>query len=120
MCIRDRHRCCRFAHTIKGGHGGRLAGDAPEDSIMRVKLRVLASVLSVALATGGIGKAAAQSTVEDGAKDLWFIELTGSVDAFRTRAKNSRIDYTERYVYRRIWNGLSVKSSRESVSCLLY
>jgi minor extracellular serine protease Vpr len=85
---------------------------------MRMKLRVLASVLAVALATGGIGKAAAQSTVEDGAKDLWFIELTGSVDAFRTRAKNSRIDYTERYVYRRIWNGLSVKSSRESVSAM--
>ena len=85
---------------------------------MRVKLGVFASVLSIALATGGIGKAVAQSTVEDGSKDLWFIELTGSVDAFRTRARSSRIDYTERYVYRRIWNGLSVKSSREAASAM--
>jgi len=81
---------------------------------MRVKLRVFASVFAIALATGGLGKAVAQSTVEDRSRDLWFIELDGSVDAFRARAKSSRIDYTERYVYRRVWNGLSVKSSREA------
>jgi minor extracellular serine protease Vpr len=85
---------------------------------MRMKLRVFASVLCVALATGGIGKAVAQSTVEDKANNLWFIELDSSLDAFRTRAKNSRIDYTERYVYQRIWKGLSVQSSRDSASAL--
>jgi minor extracellular serine protease Vpr len=85
---------------------------------MRVKLRIFASVLGVALATGGIGKAAAQSTVEDKSNNLWFIELDSSVDTFRARARSSRIDYTERYVYRRIWKGLSVQSSRDAASAL--
>jgi minor extracellular serine protease Vpr len=85
---------------------------------MRVKLGVFASVVAIALATGGIGTAAAQSTVEDKSNNLWFIELDSSVDTFRARAKSSRIDYTERYVYRRIWKGLSVQTSRDAASAL--
>jgi minor extracellular serine protease Vpr len=85
---------------------------------MRLKVRVFASVVSIALAMAGIGSVAAQTAVEDGFNDLWFIQLDGSVNTFRARAKASGIEYSERYVYQRIWKGLSVRSSREAASAL--
>jgi minor extracellular serine protease Vpr len=85
---------------------------------MGAKRRIFAGVLSVALALGGIGSLAAQTVSDDGSNDRWFIELDTSVNTFRSRARASGIQYTERFVYKRIWKGLSVQSSREAAAAL--
>jgi minor extracellular serine protease Vpr len=86
--------------------------------VMHVKSRVFAGAAALALALGSIGTVRAQSAIEDGSTDLWFIELDGSVNTFRSKAKAAGIEYTERYVYKRIWKGLSVKSSKEGAEAL--
>jgi minor extracellular serine protease Vpr len=48
----------------------------------------------------------------------WFVELETSVDTFRGRAKESGITFSERFVYRRLWNGLAVSTSAGDASRL--
>jgi minor extracellular serine protease Vpr len=85
---------------------------------MSVKYRFLAAAAAVALAPGGLGVFRVQAATEDQASGLWFIELNGSVDTFRARAKGSGIEFRERYAYTRIWKGLSVQSTNEAASLL--
>ena len=64
---------------------------------------------------------------------LWFVELTtaptsegvspatvaSSKDAFRIAAKAKRVNYTERYAYGDLWNGLSLSATSSSISSIL-
>jgi minor extracellular serine protease Vpr len=85
--------------------------------MLRTKLRSFAGATAVALALAGTGsRASVQDVADDGGKGLWFIELDGSVDAFRQKAKASGLEFTERYVYKRVWKGLSVKASADAAS----
>jgi subtilisin family serine protease len=49
--------------------------------------------------------------VDDQSTGLWFVELDGSAAAFRGNAANAGITYTERFAYRRLWNGVSIQTS---------
>src|SRR6266545_2864160 len=83
---------------------------------MRLKCRFFAGAVAMALAI--IAGGGVDAATDDQSTRAWFVELSGSVDAFRAKAKASGIDYTERYVYKRIWNGLSVQSTAEAASRL--
>ncbi len=48
----------------------------------------------------------------------WFVQLRGSADAFRSEAKDAGIAFSERFVYDKIWNGLSINVSGEGRSRL--
>jgi minor extracellular serine protease Vpr len=80
-------------------------------------VRFLAGVIAIASVMAGSGHIAAQ-TATDESTGLWFVELDSSVDTFRARAKDSGIGFTERYVYRRIWKGLSVQASPEAAALI--
>ena len=84
-----------------------------------VKRRILANGIAVLLA---LLAQEARADIEDVAygkpSGRWFIQLDGSVADFRARATASRIAYTERYVYDRIWPGLSVEATPEAATLL--
>ena len=61
---------------------------------------------------------ALQSAEEDGSTGLWFVQLEAPIDTFRARAKDSGIQFSERYVYQRVWKGLSVQATEEAASML--
>ena len=85
---------------------------------MALKHRFLAAAAAVTLAVAGLGVFGAQAATEDQSSGLWFIELNSPVDTFRARARASNIEFTERYVYTRIWKGLSVRSTNDAASLL--
>lgn len=78
-------------------------------------LRFVAGVIALVSVMSGSAHIAAQTAADDSI-GLWFVELDSSVDTFRARAKNSGIEFTERYVYRRIWKGLSVQAAPEAAT----
>ena len=83
--------------------------------------RTIRSVMSavaaaLAIAGGGASHVGVQAQVTDDEIGLWFIELNDSVNAFRGQAQAAGIAYSERFVYRRIWKGLSVQSSSDAAS----
>src|SRR5687768_4069125 len=75
------------------------------------KYRALAGVIAVALALTSGGKLAGQVQPDGEANQLWFVELQTSAATFRARAALSGIEYTERFAFNRLWNGLSVVAS---------
>ena len=77
------------------------------------KYRVLACAVAVALALTSGGRVAGQVQPGDEASQLWFVELETSANTFRSRAAASSIVYSERFVFTRLWNGLSVAASPE-------
>ena len=84
-----------------------------------VKRGILASAIAVLLAVLGQEVRAEILDVSDGqSTGRWFIQIDGSVADFRARAAASRIAFTERYVYSKIWRGLSVEASAEAASLL--
>src|SRR5262245_52251542 len=87
---------------------------------MNRNIRAMAVALATAcaIAAGGAGYVRAQAQSADDDTGLWFIELTGSVNAFRGQAQAAGIVYSERFAYTRIWNGVSVQSSSEAASLL--
>jgi len=84
------------------------------------KLRLLAGAAAVLFSLGAIeSRAAPQQDVADGQSNgKWFIELTGSVDAFRSNAAKSGVQFNERFVFKRLWKGLSVEASAENISLI--
>jgi minor extracellular serine protease Vpr len=83
---------------------------------MRMNFRKSAGACLVALVVAGFGTLV-QAT-EDNDSGLWFVELNGSVATFRGQALASGVDFSERYVYRRVWKGLSVRTSADGASVL--
>ena len=51
------------------------------------------------------------AATDDQSSGLWFVELDGSIETFRRSAGASGVNYTERFVYRRAWRGLSVQTA---------
>src|SRR4029450_195539 len=88
---------------------------------MNRTIRSVVSVVATALAIagGGASPVGVQAQMaSDGEIGLWFIELNDSVNAFRGQAQAAGIAYSERYVYQRLWKGLSVQSSSAAASLL--
>src|SRR5918995_1454719 len=85
--------------------------------MFRRNLRFVAGAIIAAFVRRGSGHPAAQ-TADEESTQLWFIELDTTVNTFRGRARDSGIDFTERYVYQRIWKGLSVQATAEAASQL--
>ena len=89
---------------------------------MKRNTRTLAVALTIVLAMAGgqrgAVRAQAQASIDDQATGMWFIELNGSIDTFRRQAQSAGIEHAERYVYTRIWKGLSVQSSSDAASLL--
>ena len=77
------------------------------------KYRALAGVMAVALALTSGAKLAGQVEPDGEANQLWFVELQTSAATFRARAASSGIEYTERFAFNRLWNGLSVVASEQ-------
>lgn len=86
---------------------------------MALHLRLVAFALALTATTAATGHLAAQSAAEE-ATGAWFIQLDSSVSVatFRARAQESGIQFTERYVYQRIWRGLSVQATPEAAAQL--
>ena len=83
----------------------------------RLKRQVLTCTVAVLLAVFGWEARAAAPEVPDGASTgRWFVQLTGSVEEFRGKAAQSGIAFTERYVYNRLWKGLSVEASDDAIT----
>jgi minor extracellular serine protease Vpr len=83
--------------------------------------RVTAAALAAAVLVLVPGALASQnggaaSMALDSPTGAWFVELTGSVDSFRTKANSEGIAYSERYVYKRVWKGVSVAAAADDVA----
>ena len=79
----------------------------------RFRQRTLAAVAGVAMTLlGGAAQAAGPEVPDGETRGQWFVQVRGSLDTFRARAKASGIEFNERFAYRRVWNGVSVARSR--------
>jgi minor extracellular serine protease Vpr len=88
---------------------------------VRFGFRVTAAALAAAVLVLVPGALASQnggaaSMALDSPTGAWFVELTGSVDSFRTKANSEGIAYSERYVYKRVWKGVSVAAAADDVA----
>jgi minor extracellular serine protease Vpr len=88
---------------------------------VKVGLRAGVAALAVALLVlvpGALasGKGGAASLALDSPTGAWFVELDGSIDSFRAKAKAAGVGYSERYVYNKVWNGLSVAAGADDVA----
>jgi minor extracellular serine protease Vpr len=54
----------------------------------------------------------------ESATGAWFVEIDGSVDSFRAKAKASGLSFTERYEFKRLWKGLSVSTDADTAAAL--
>ena len=54
----------------------------------------------------------------ESATGAWFVELNGSADAFRAKAKASGLSFNERFEFKRLWKGLSVSTDADTASAL--
>jgi subtilisin family serine protease len=79
---------------------------------------VAVGVVVVALAWTAGGRVSAQNVTDQQSTSAWFVELTGAVETFRGQARGAGVDFSERYVYGRLWRGVSVNTSREGAALL--
>ena len=75
----------------------------------RIHRTIAAAAFALSLIVTTAGEVSAQ--VDDQSNGLWFVELDGSADTFRGAARDAGVNVTERFVYQRLWRGLSVRSS---------
>ena len=85
-------------------------------------VQVFVGILLLILVAGDrsrlAGQDAGQPALFDESTGAWLVELDTPVETFRARAKDSGIVFTERFVYRKLWNGVSVRTSAEDASRL--
>ena len=75
------------------------------------------AVVALALAWTIGSRVEAQSSIEvAGATGAWFVELNGSPDRFRAEARAAGLGFSERFVYSRVWRGLSIAAAAEDAS----
>jgi minor extracellular serine protease Vpr len=70
------------------------------------------------LALAGSGDLGAQGVAGESPTGAWFIELNGPVETFRGQARGAAIEFSERYVFGRLWPGLSVNASADAAGRL--
>ena len=75
----------------------------------RLRLGTAIAAVALSLVVGSVWRVDAQ--VDDQANGLWFVELDGSIDTFRAAARAAGLDVTERFVFQRLWRGVSVHST---------
>jgi minor extracellular serine protease Vpr len=73
----------------------------------------IAVLVPGALASDGKGSA---SVAVDSPTGAWFVELGDSVESFRGKAKSEGIVYSERFVYKKAWKGLSVAADADEIA----
>jgi subtilisin family serine protease len=86
--------------------------------MVNMKVRTWAGAAAVALILAGSGAFGLQAATNDQASGLWFVEFDGPVDSLRAQARAAGADYSERFVYRRLWKGLSVRSTSDGAAAL--
>ncbi len=93
-------------------------------SAVLAALLVPAAVSAAGSANGGITPsvprpAPTSSTTGGGqAPDIYLVELTGNANTFRTQAKAVGLNYSERFAYKSLFNGVSVRVNRNDVGKL--
>ena len=84
-----------------------------------IRTFAIAVVTALTIAAGGARHIRAQAPMATAEEPgLWFIELNGAIQTFRGEAQAAGIVFSERYNYRRIWNGLSVQASSDAAVLL--
>jgi minor extracellular serine protease Vpr len=86
--------------------------------MFRITLGALAGALAIALAWGGGTRLAAQDVAVGNTTGAYFVELNAPVDTFRAQARAAGIDFSERYVYSRLWRGLSVNAASDAIALI--
>ena len=86
--------------------------------MLKVNRRSLAVVAALSVCVMSGGHLAAQVAVDDQSPRQLFVELSGPVEQFRNQARAAGLTLSERYVYRRIWKGLSVETTAEGAARL--
>jgi minor extracellular serine protease Vpr len=71
---------------------------------------LVALVVAVPAAMGGAASGASVTAAEAEGTGLWFVELKGTPAKFRADARAANVNYTERFAFTRLWNGVSVKA----------
>ena len=72
--------------------------------LVALLVAVPAALGGSAASSGSVSASLAEGT------DLWFVELGGTPASFRAKAKAAGIQYSERYAFTKLWNGVSVKA----------
>jgi minor extracellular serine protease Vpr len=88
---------------------------------VRAGFRAIATAFAasvVVLVPGALAseKNGAASMALDSPTGAWFVELNGSVDSFRSKSKAAGIGFSERYVYKKVWKGLSISAAADDVA----
>jgi subtilisin family serine protease len=78
------------------------------------RARRFAGATVVALFVAGYWALGVNAATDDQTNGLWFVELDGTVESFRAGARAAGISFTERYVYQRVWRGLSVRTAADA------
>ena len=80
--------------------------------------RCAALAMAVLLALAGGGDLGAQGVAQESPTGAWFVELNGPVETFRGQARGAAIEFSERYVFGRLWRGVSVNASADAAGRL--
>jgi minor extracellular serine protease Vpr len=83
---------------------------------------VVAFVLPVAASGGRVEPVEGTATVPEitagQSPDTFFVQLSNGVSTFREQARASGLEYTQRYEYKRLFKGMSVRINRKDVGKL--
>src|SRR5215212_7174937 len=86
--------------------------------MFRIKLGALAGAIAIAFALGGGARLVAQDVAVETTTGAYFVELSAPVDTFRAQARAAGVDFSERYVFTRLWRGLSVNASSDAIALI--
>ncbi len=89
------------------------AGELRGSNMVGISVRRFAAATAVALALAGAGDLAAQGVATQESTGAWFVQLNGPVETFRGQARAEGITFSERFVFNRLWRGVSVNASGE-------
>jgi minor extracellular serine protease Vpr len=81
---------------------------------MSRRIRLRAAIIAVALSLVVSWERNVNAQVDDQSNGLWFVELDDSIDTFRASVRAAGLDVTERYVYQRVWRGVSVRTTADA------
>src|SRR5688572_3189386 len=85
-------------------------------TMVSIKVGRFAGALAVTVALASYGDLGAQGVTNQGATGKWFVQLDSPVQTFRNQARAQGISFSERYVFGRLWRGLSVDASAEAIA----
>ncbi len=83
---------------------------------MSISVRRFAATIAVSVAVASTGDLGAQGVTNQESTGAWFVQLNGPVETFRSQALAEGISFSERYVFGRLWRGVSVNASGEAIA----